>query len=76
MMMSSTGQLRGTYTPGTTVNAMSDTMIRIHTADDLSDDPSSPDSSFDNHELLGVNDDVAAQLAASGIILLFTHFHY
>ena len=44
-------------------------------ADDLSDDPSSPESaSFDDGDLLSgdVHDDITAQLAAAGKQYLFT----
>lgn len=49
---------------------MSDTMM--HHEEVLSDDPSSPDSTFDAEDLMhhGVHaDDVSHQLAASGTVL-------
>ena len=51
---------------------VTDTNHIIHTTmiseDDMSDDPSSAESTFDDSELLdsSVTDDVAAQLAAAG----------
>lgn len=67
MLTSSHQTIRGPYT-SSAVNAITNTMI---VDDGISDDSSTPDSSFDTTELMQHDvhqDEVASQLAASGVI--------
>lgn len=62
----------GELTQSLSVAVVSHSMM---SADDLSDPPSSPDSPFDDSDLLSsstVADDVTTQLAAAGQCILFT----
>lgn len=67
MLAPSHQTIRGPYASSAAVSTMTDTMI---VDDGMSDDSSTPDSSFDTTELMQHDvhqDEVTSQLAASGI---------